>query len=73
MLQHYKLNESLLCGVVLQKQMREYLVRLIYCEMLGHDASIGYIEAIKFAQQSNLLYKRVGKQQVCVPKRESKF
>ena len=53
--------------------MREYLVRLIYCEMLGHDASIGYIEAIKFAQQSNLLYKRVGKQQVWVPKRESEF
>ncbi|XP_022795045.1 AP-4 complex subunit epsilon-like [Stylophora pistillata] len=42
------------------KQMREYLVRLIYCEMLGHHASFGYVEAIKFAQQSNLLYKRVG-------------
>lgn len=44
-----------------QKQMREYLVRLIYCEMLGHDASIGYVEAIKFAQQPNILDKRVGK------------
>jgi len=41
--------------------MREYLVRLIYCEMLGHDASIGYVEAIKFAQQPNILDKRVGK------------
>ncbi|XP_078360431.1 uncharacterized protein LOC144644775 isoform X2 [Oculina patagonica] len=40
--------------------MREYLVRLIYCEMLGHDASIGYVEAIKFAQQPNILDKRVG-------------
>lgn len=41
--------------------MREYLVRLIYCEMLGHDASAGYVEAIKFAQQPNSLDKRVGK------------
>ena len=41
--------------------MREYLVRLIYCEMLGHDASTGYVEAIKFAQQPNSLDKRVGK------------
>ena len=49
------------CFLAFQKQMREYLVRLIYCEMLGHDASIGYVEAIKFAQQPNILDKRVGK------------
>lgn len=54
------LKEKLIQPDTSAKQMREYLVRLIYCEMLGHDASIGYIEAIKFAQQSNLLYKRVG-------------
>ena len=40
--------------------MREFLVRLIYCEMLGFDASFGYIQAIKFAQQSDLVCKRVG-------------
>lgn len=36
------------------------MVRLIYCEMLGYDASFGYIHAIKLAQQGNLLEKRVG-------------
>ena len=40
--------------------MREYLVRLIYCEMLGHSASDCYAEAVKFAQQPNNLDKRVG-------------
>lgn len=36
------------------------MVRLIYCEMLGYEASFGYIHAIKLAQQGNLLEKRVG-------------
>lgn len=44
----------------LQKMMKECMVRLIYCEMLGYDASFGYIHAIKLAQQGNLLEKRVG-------------
>ncbi|KAM9201458.1 AP-4 complex subunit epsilon-1 [Dugong dugon] len=42
------------------KMMKECIVRLIYCEMLGYDASFGYIHAIKLAQQGNLLEKRVG-------------
>ncbi|XP_045668078.1 AP-4 complex subunit epsilon-1 isoform X2 [Ursus americanus] len=42
------------------RMMRECMVRLIYCEMLGYDASFGYIHAIKLAQQGNLLEKRVG-------------
>ncbi|XP_030352578.1 AP-4 complex subunit epsilon-1 isoform X2 [Strigops habroptila] len=40
--------------------MKECMVRLIYCEMLGYEASFGYIHAIKLAQQGNLLEKRVG-------------
>ena len=42
------------------RQMREYLVRLIYCEMLGLDCSWGYIHAVKFTQQGNTMDKRIG-------------
>uniref|UniRef100_A0A672SE89 Adaptor related protein complex 4 subunit epsilon 1 n=1 Tax=Sinocyclocheilus grahami TaxID=75366 RepID=A0A672SE89_SINGR len=45
---------------VLQKQMREIMVRAMYCEMLGYDASFTYIHAIKLAQQGGVLEKRVG-------------
>ncbi|XP_063675185.1 AP-4 complex subunit epsilon-1-like isoform X1 [Bolinopsis microptera] len=38
----------------------ERLVKLIYIHMLGYDATFGVIDAIKFAQQSSLFYKRVG-------------
>ncbi|MGH0119015.1 UNVERIFIED_CONTAM: hypothetical protein FKN15_003564 [Acipenser sinensis] len=42
------------------RQMKEIMVRMIYCEMLGYEASFGYIHAIKLAQQGSLLEKRVG-------------
>ncbi|XP_053321175.1 AP-4 complex subunit epsilon-1 [Spea bombifrons] len=42
------------------RQMKECMVRLIYCEMLGYEAAFGYIHAIKLAQQGNLLEKRIG-------------
>ncbi|XP_065178615.1 AP-4 complex subunit epsilon-1-like [Sycon ciliatum] len=42
------------------KQRKEVLVRLLYCEMLGHDVSFGHIHAVKFAQQTTLVEKRVG-------------
>lgn len=41
--------------------MRELMVRAIYCEMLGYDASFSYIHAIKLAQQGSALEKRVGR------------
>lgn len=43
--------------------MKELMVRAIYCEMLGYEASFSYIHAIKLAQQGSALEKRVG---VCV-------
>ena len=45
---------------IFQKTKKENIVKLIYCNMLGHDVRFGLIEAIKFAQQQNLLEKRVG-------------
>ncbi len=40
--------------------MREYLVRLLYCHMLGYDVTFAYIQAIKLAQQGRLLEKQAG-------------
>lgn len=42
------------------RQMKEYLVRLMYCEMLGHEAEFGYIHAVKLAQHASILEKRIG-------------
>lgn len=36
------------------------MVRAMYCEMLGYEATFAYIHAIKLAQQGTVLEKRVG-------------
>ena len=36
----------------------EMLVRLLYVEMLGHDASFGYIHAVQMTAGANLLHKK---------------
>ena len=40
--------------------MREYLVRLIYCQMLGVECAWGHIYAVKFTQNNNIIDKRIG-------------
>ena len=42
------------------KKMKEAIVRMMYAEMLGHDASFGHIHAVNVAQQTSLVGKRVG-------------
>ena len=42
------------------KRMKEYLIRAIYIEMLGHDASFSHLFAVNLTQDKNILNKRVG-------------
>ena len=43
-----------------QHQMREYLIRLLYCEMLGVNCPWGHIHAVTFTQTNNIVDKRIG-------------
>ena len=45
---------------VAPKRMKEYLIRAIYIEMLGHDASFSHLFAVNLTQDKNILNKRVG-------------
>ncbi|KAL7164612.1 hypothetical protein ACSBR2_040498 [Camellia fascicularis] len=40
--------------------MKGFIIRLVYVEMLGHDASFGYIHVVKMTHDDNLLLKRTG-------------
>ena len=42
------------------KKSKEVLVRLLYVELLGHDASLGYIHAVNLTNDKHLLAKRTG-------------
>ncbi|KAL0447645.1 UNVERIFIED_CONTAM: AP-4 complex subunit epsilon [Sesamum latifolium] len=41
-------------------KLKEYVIRLVYVEVLGHDASFGYIHAVKMTHDENLQLKRTG-------------
>jgi len=43
-----------------KKQMKEFVIRLMYVEMLGYDAEFGYMKAVELASTGNMLEKRVG-------------
>lgn len=45
---------------LVNKRKREFLIRLMYVEMLGHDASFGYIKAVEMTASTNLIQKRIG-------------
>lgn len=42
------------------RKMKEYMIRAVYAEMLGHDASFAYIHAVKLTHEKNLFAKRIG-------------
>mmetsp|Transcript_36217 Transcript_36217/g.79277 ORF Transcript_36217/g.79277 Transcript_36217/m.79277 type:complete len:1063 (-) Transcript_36217:1167-4355(-) len=43
-----------------KKKAKEFLVRLLYVEMLGHDGSFGYIKAVEMAASSSIVHKKTG-------------
>lgn len=42
-----------------KRLLKEMLVRLIYVEMLGHDASWGHVKALQACSETNLMTKKV--------------
>lgn len=43
-----------------RKKLKELVVRALYVEMLGQDASFAYIKAVELCASTNILQKRVG-------------
>lgn len=43
-----------------KKKLKELIIRAIYVEMLGQDASFAYIKAVELCASTNIIQKRVG-------------
>ena len=41
--------------------LKELLIRLIYIEMLGHDASWGHVKALQACSETNLITKKASR------------
>jgi AP-4 complex subunit epsilon-1 len=51
---------ELLLHLTSQKRKKEYVMRLMYIEMLGYQAPWGYINAVNITQEKSLSEKRTG-------------
>eukprot|EP00931_Biecheleriopsis_adriatica_P115082 TRINITY_DN90918_c0_g1_i1.p1 TRINITY_DN90918_c0_g1~~TRINITY_DN90918_c0_g1_i1.p1 ORF type:complete len:958 (+),score=192.95 TRINITY_DN90918_c0_g1_i1:146-3019(+) len=54
------LKQHLSSPNISSRKMKEYMIRAVYAEMLGHDASFAYIHAVKLTHEKNLFAKRIG-------------
>lgn len=54
------LKAHLMTPNISAKKMKEYMIRAVYAEMLGHDAGFAYIHAVKLTHEKNLFAKRIG-------------
>ena len=54
------LKKKIVESGIAPKKMKEYLIRAIYIEMLGHEASFAHLFSVNLTQDKNYLNKRVG-------------
>lgn len=54
---------------LLQNDLRETLIRMVYCEMLGYEAPFGYLKAIELCSDPNIINKKAGyiTAALCIP------
>ncbi len=54
------LKKKIVESGIQKKKIKEYLVRAIYVEMLGQDASYAYIRGVDLCASTNIAQKRTG-------------